>query len=247
MTDTSIDFSNQKVIVTGGANGIGAAVADVIWQSTRSLVVLDREPCDYPHVIADFRDRKQVIDAGHQAVSLLGGADVLINVAGVTTVSPLHDLDLTIFDDTLAINLHAPILLMQIAGAAMAKSGGGRIVNVTSVHARVSEPGTLAYDVSKSGLEAATRTAAIDFAADRILVNAVAPGFVDTRMSIVDGKNELDSDWFRDVYVKAGQLPIGRASEAIEIAHGILWLAGKTNTYITGQTLVIDGGMLARM
>ena len=90
----------------------------------------------------------------------------------------------------------------------MAERGYGRIVNVTSIHGKLSEPLSTAYDVSKGGLEAATRTFSLELGPRGVLVNAVAPGFVATAMSVVNGVNELDSEWFRSIYVDHGRLPL---------------------------------------
>jgi len=88
-----------------------------------------------------------------------------------------------------------------------------------------------------------TRTLAVELAPHNILVNGVAPGFVDTAMSVVNGVNELETDTFRDLYVKRRRIPLARASQPDEIARVILFLAGPENTYITGQTVVVDGGL----
>jgi 3-oxoacyl-[acyl-carrier protein] reductase len=128
----------------------------------------------------------------------------------------------------------------------MSQAGYGRVVNITSIHARLSEPGSLAYDVAKAGLEAATRTAAIELATSGVLVNAVAPGFVATRMSVVDGQDELESEWFSTIYVDNSRLPLRRAATPAEVAETVTWLAGESNSYVTGQVLTVDGGLSAR-
>jgi NAD(P)-dependent dehydrogenase (short-subunit alcohol dehydrogenase family) len=125
----------------------------------------------------------------------------------------------------------------------MAERGYGRIVNITSIHGEFGEETALSYDIAKSGLNQATRTLAIELGPKGVLVNAVAPGFVATRMSIVDGRNELDSDWFRDIYIDAGKLPLRRYAEPGEIAWPVAWLASEQNTYITGQVVTVDGGL----
>jgi len=115
---------------------------------------------------------------------------------------------------------------------------------VTSVHAHHSAREALAYDASKAGLEGATRTLGIELAAEGVLVNAVAPGFVATRMALGDDmKDVLDSDPHRRVYVEEGKLPMRRSATAEEVAECILWLAGPANTYVTAQTVTIDGGL----
>jgi NAD(P)-dependent dehydrogenase (short-subunit alcohol dehydrogenase family) len=125
----------------------------------------------------------------------------------------------------------------------MVERGYGRIVNVTSIHGRFGEELALAYDVSKGGLTMATRTLAIELSRHGVLVNAVAPGFVATRMSVVDGRNELESDWFRDVYVTHRKLPLRRAAEPAEVAAHVAWLASEQNSYVTGHILAVDGGL----
>lgn len=239
----------RTAVVTGGAHGIGAAVARRLVAHGADVLILDIEQAEEcaPTLRVDLADPDAVGEAGRRAVERLGGVDVLVNCAGIAYVAPLAELDLDRYHHLLAINLHAPVRLMRDLAPGMAARGTGRIVNVTSVHARQSEPGCLAYDVAKAGLEAATRTAAVDLASSGVLVNAVAPGFVATRMSIVDGKDELDSDWFRTVYVEHAQLPLGRAARPDEIAGAVTWLADAANTYVTGQTLVVDGGLLSRL
>ena len=101
----------------------------------------------------------------------------------------------------------------------------------------------LSYDVAKGGLEQATRTLAVELSRLGVLVNAVAPGFVSTRMSVVDGKDELESAWFKEVYLEHGKLPIRRHAMPSEIAEHVAWLASERNTYATGQVMTVDGGL----
>ena len=238
-----------RAVVTGGAHGIGAAIAARLVEAGARVVVLDvEEPADdLDHVLVDLADPAAVVAAGEEAALRLGAVDVLVNCAGIAYVADVVDLDLDRYHHLLAVNLHAPVILMRALLPGMIERGFGRVVNVTSVHARVSEPGCLAYDVAKAGLEAATRTAATECTRHGVLVNAVAPGFVATRMSVVDGKDELDSDWFRTVYLEHGQLPAGRAAAPQEIAEAVVWLASPANTYTAGQVLVVDGGLTARL
>jgi 3-oxoacyl-[acyl-carrier protein] reductase len=240
-----LDFAQRHAVVTGGAHGIGAAIAALLRSLGARVLVLDLEagPDD---VTVDLSTREEVTAAAAEGLRRLETIDVLVNCAGISVPGRLRGLDLPTYDTTLAVNLHAPVLLMRAMSEPMAAQNFGRIVNVTSVHARVSEPASLAYDVSKAGLEAATRTAAVELAEVGVLVNAVAPGFVATRMSVVNGTNELDREPFTSMYVGQGRLPLRRAAQPAEIAQAVAFLASEANTYITGQTLTVDGGLTAR-
>jgi len=241
-------FDGRRAVVTGGANGIGAAIVAALSAAGAGVAVLDLEeaPAATASVRVDLSDATSLPVAAAEAVSLLGGCDILVNCAGISLTGPLLELGADLYHRVLAVNLHAPVFLMKELGGRMAEAGYGRIVNVSSVHGRLSEPGCLAYDVSKGGLEAATRTAALELAPSGILVNAVAPGFVRTRMSIVDGEDELESAWFRDLYVARRRLPLARPSSPGEIAEAVAWLASDSNTYVTGEVLTVDGGLSAR-
>jgi NAD(P)-dependent dehydrogenase (short-subunit alcohol dehydrogenase family) len=242
-------FDGRRAIVTGGANGIGAAIVERLRSLGARVCVLDVEQASTgdASVRVDLSQLDSVPGAAREAVAQLGGVDILVNCAGISDSFDLRDLDLGRYARVMNVNLHAPILLMSVCGKAMTDQGYGRIVNVTSVHGLVSEPGCIAYDTSKGGLNAATRVAAIDLADGGVLVNAVAPGFVDTRMSISDGVNELESEWFKNIYVDNAEIPLRRAAQASEIARAVAWLASADNTYLTGQVVTVDGGMAARM
>jgi 3-oxoacyl-[acyl-carrier protein] reductase len=168
---------------------------------------------------------------------------VLANVAGMFAPCDALELRPDLYRRVLAVNLDAPVLLAVACARGMAARGYGRIVNVTSIHAQQSEAGSLAYDVAKAGLASATRTLAVELGRRGVLVNAIAPGFVRTGMSIVDGVDELESDWFRRIYQDHGKLPLGRAAEPQEIAGLAAWLASEDNSYVTGQSVAADGGL----
>lgn len=247
MTAELAGLDSRGAVVTGGANGIGAAIAERLRDAGARVLVLDVEDVgDVPALRVDLADADAVTAAAESAIARLGRVDILVNCAGISSDRLLTELDLAVYHRVLAVNLHAPVLLMREFCGPMRAAGYGRVVNVTSVHGRLSEPGALAYDVSKAGLEAATRTAAIELAAAGVLVNAVAPGFVATRMSIVDGVSELESDWFTTGYLLGGRLPAGRAAAPAEIADVVLWLVSGSNTYTTGQVVTVDGGLSAR-
>ncbi|MDO9591553.1 MAG: SDR family oxidoreductase [Microcella sp.] len=232
-----------RTIVTGSANGIGAAIADRLRARGDHVIGLDREE-GQDVVLTDLADPEARARGVAIATERLGGVDVLVTVAGIFRQGSIHDSGFDDWRAVWAVNLDAPLDLMRLLTPGMVAQGFGRIVTITSVHARQAQPGCLAYDVSKAGLEAATRSAALDLAPHGVLANAVAPGFVRTRMSLLpDGTDEIDTDAFRQQYVASGKLPLGRGALPDEIAPAVEFLSARENTYITGQVLTVDGGL----
>lgn len=241
-------LAGRTALVTGGANGIGRAIAERFVEEGATVAVADRESvsADVGPVTAfhaDLAETERLDALVDEVEAAVGPLDVLVNNAGIFEPAAAVDLPLASYRRVLAVNLDAPVFLARKAARGMVERGYGRIVNITSIHGQFGEETALSYDVAKSGLNQATRTLAIELGPHGILVNAVAPGFVATRMAVVDGKNELESDWFRDVYVKYGKLPLRRYAEPWEIARHVAWLASEQNTYLTGQVVTVDGGL----
>jgi NAD(P)-dependent dehydrogenase (short-subunit alcohol dehydrogenase family) len=232
------------MVVTGAANGIGAAVAERLRSDGHLVVGLDLEPCPFaPSLevdVADIAGHERLIASIRAEHGRIWG---LANIAGLSMPESVADLTVAAYRRQLAVMLDGPIWLARAAGLHMARNGGGRIVNITSIHAQNSERTAVAYDAAKGGLEAATRTLAIELGELGVLVNSVAPGFVRTRLSMVNGQSELDSDWFREGYVESGRIPLGRPAEPAEIAPVVSFLLSPENTYVTGSRIVVDGGL----
>ncbi len=233
-------------IVTGAANGIGRAVAERLRDDGFAVVGLDIEPIIAQGIAAEHCDVAS-IEGHEQLVARIeqqhGPIVALANVAGISLPMSVAELSIDGYRRSLGVLLDGPVFLARAAGLRMAARGTGRIVNVTSVHATHSEAGSLAYDAAKAGLEAATRTLAIELGPQGVLVNAVQPGFVRTRMSVHKGEDELESEWFRSIYLGAGKLPLRRPAEPAEVAASVSHLLSPENTYVTGATLVVDGGL----
>jgi NAD(P)-dependent dehydrogenase (short-subunit alcohol dehydrogenase family) len=238
----------RRALVTGGANGIGRAIVERFVVEGAAVATIDVEPMDDlgPNILAVQRDLVKTDDLDtlvDEVEQSLGPLDVLVNNAGIFEPALAVELSVASYRRVLAVNLDAPIFLATRAARGMIERGYGRIVNITSIHGRFGEEQALSYDTAKGGLEQATRTLAIELSRHGVLVNAVAPGFVSTRMSVVDGVNELDSEWFHEVYVRYGKLPMRRYAQPSEIAAQVAWLASSENSYVTGQVLTVDGGV----
>ena len=237
-----------RTVVTGAASGIGQAVAARLRARGDRVIGFDRDidssvdPADW--VVVDLSDAAARSTAVETATEQPGGIDVLVNVAGVFRSGSLLDSTPADWMPVLELDLHAPLDLMRLCAPGMVRQGFGRILNVTSVHARLAQPHCLAYDVAKAGLEAATRSAALDLGPLGVLANAVAPGFVRTRMSLLDdGRDETETEDFAQRYLLHNRLPLGRGATAQEIGPVIDLLTSSENTYLTGQVVTIDGGL----
>ena len=231
-------------VVTGAANGIGAAVAARLREDGMLVVGLDMEPCvQGPSIEVDVSDIERHDGLIEQIATEHGPIKALVNVAGMFIPEAVADLTPAAYRRQLGVMLDGPVWLARAAGLHMARNGGGRIVNVTSIHASNSERTALSYDAAKGGLEAATRTLALELGEHGVLVNSLAPGFVRTRMSVVNGVDELEGDWFKDNYVESGRLPVRRAAEPSEIAGVVSFLVSDDNTYTNGARIVVDGGL----
>jgi 3-oxoacyl-[acyl-carrier protein] reductase len=234
-------------VVTGAANGIGRAVAERFRRDSWSVVGVDRvapqRPTDFPLVTFDLAATSDIPEFCQGLEAEHGPLGALVNVAGIYERIDPAAFSVGAYRRVLAVNLDAPILLAVSAAELMATRGYGRIVNVTSIHGEFGERGGLAYDAAKGGLNQATRTLAIEYSRRGVLCNAVAPGFVTTAMSIIDGVDETTTDEFRRIYVDGSRLPLGRAASPIEMTGLVAWLCSSDNTYVTGQVIRIDGGL----
>ncbi|MEW6046649.1 MAG: SDR family NAD(P)-dependent oxidoreductase, partial [Bacillota bacterium] len=193
---------------------------------------------------ADVREPAQVEAAVEQAWRSLGPIDVLVNNAGAFEA---HEFLATpyqrwrrLVEDNLAGAFHCT----QAVARRMARARrGGRIVNVSSVNGSFGVGWSSAYNVAKSAIDELTRSLAVELAPYGILVNAVAPGFIDTAMSRASGESDLETEVFRRFYVGERRIPLARAGLPEEVAAAVLFFASPACSYVTGQTLFVDGGL----
>jgi len=235
----SAELHGLRALVTGGSRGIGYAIAVLLRDSGARVTVTGTsaqprapEACAYEQ--ADFAD----IEATREFARSHGKArdiDILVNNAGINTVSPFTGISDEDFDAIHRVNLRAPMVLCRAALPAMRERSWGRIVNLTSVFGIVSRAGRGSYSSSKFGLGGMTAALAVEVAADGVLANCVAPGFVDTELT----RRVLGDEGVAEI---VRSVPAGRLAQPEEIAHAVLFLAGPRNSFITGQSLIVDGG-----
>lgn len=244
-------LAGRCALVTGASSGIGEATARMLAAEGGVVALLARRAGELRRVAgelagavavpADVSDHRQVIDALDRAEEQIGPVDVLVNCAGVIGPVPLDDLTPQIWDQTLAINLSGAFYLGREAGLRMRRRGGGHIVNVASDLAFTAMPGYVDYCAAKAGLVGLTRGLAVELA-PQVLVNAVAPGPVDTPMMDHELAAVSDPGSARDATVR--RVPLLRIAEPVEVARAILFLLTEAG-YTTGSVLAIDGGVTA--
>lgn len=242
-------FQGQTVVVTGGSSGIGRAIAVAFADEGAWVLAVGRDEAGlqgtrdaaaHPELlhshVADLTTPGAPQRAVREAIERTGDLHVLVNGAGIALEDGFLEMREETWRSTMAINVDAAIWASQEAARHMAEHGGGVIVNITSVDAFSVESPQVHYNASKAALQMATRSMAHELAHRGVRVNAVAPG--QTLTPMVEG-DVADAD-FSAAYLK--KIPMGRYADPAEQAKAVLFLASKDAAYITGETLVVDGG-----
>ncbi len=246
----------KTVIITGGANGIGRAIAQKGLETDHYVVIADKDlkagqacldilnyPKDLEFISADVRKESEAEKIIQETIHRWGKIDALINNAGITdpAQSPMDELELSIWNDYLQTNLTGSFLMAKHAIPHL-KQTKGAIVNITSTRAIQSEPDTEAYAASKGGLVALTHAMAISLGPD-IRVNCISPGWIDVRQW-QSGQQESVPPLRK---VDHQQHPTGRAGNPMDVAEMALYLVSEKAGFITGSHIVVDGGMTRKM
>lgn len=245
--------TGRNAIVVGAASGIGAAVARR-FAATDHLELVDVQATPLQDLATELGAASAVVDLADDAAidaylaarAAGGPVDVVVISAGIVGTGTSRELTRESYRRVQAINLESMVQICLSLRDRLAESAQGRIVLIGSVQGEFAAADSLAYAVSKGGVHSLTRSLAVDLALDGTLVNAVAPGFIDTPMAALDdGTTEYDTEWFKDVFLRHGRLPLRRPGAAAEVAEVVAFLASPANTYMTGQVVTVDGGMTA--
>ncbi len=270
----AFDIRGKVAAVTGGAMGIGFGIVRRFVEAGADVLIVDRDGAAAEAAVARLAvthggtskgpGRAVAVtidvsadDAGDllvtRAVEAFGGLDILVNNAGIYPFVPLLQMPTALLDRVLDVNLRGLMLISQAAARRMVFQGrGGRIINIASVDAiHPSMVGLAAYDASKGGVVMFTKSLALELAPHRILVNAIAPGGVETKgvqamRGALGGPSAQGAHAPQEAMVQAATagIPLGRMAQPDEIATVAWFLASPASSYVTGATIVVDGGML---
>ncbi len=240
-------LDGQRVVITGAARGIGAAIAEACHREGARLALMDREldlcrrraaELGAVAVAVELSDPSSTRSAMESAIGSLGGVDVLVNNAGILRMAPLLDITVDDWDDTFDINVRAMLLTMQVAATAMIEQGtGGSVVNMASMGGKVGSPQQAHYAASKAAVIGLTRVAAMELGEHGIRVNCICPGYVLTEMGAATRTPEQVAEW-------SALSPLGRCAEPNDVAAMAVFLASDDASYCTGEAMNVTGGMV---
>lgn len=241
----------RTALVTGASAGIGYACAERLLEAGFAVAIVARSAPQLDEAVerlgtdqvlgiqADVADPDACRQVVADTVTRFGRLDAVVNNAGAHAVATSDEMSQDLWDHTFAVNVRAPMLVSQAAHPHLRAAGGGSIVNVASTNALIAEPAAANYNASKAALLSLTNTLAIEWASDSIRVNAVAPGWIETPAS---------APWVDEFSAEqlASLCPAGRVGQPREIAELVAFLCGDGCKYLTGETIRVDGGMLAK-
>jgi len=247
--DPLFDLDNKVVLFTGAAGGLGSAIARAFAARGATLVLTDFQQEHVDNLAADFgdldvtdtaaldiRDEAAVEKTVQGVAERHGRLDGLINAAGIFRIAPITEMNSDDFAASIASNLTGPFLLTRAAARVMGQAGGGRILHLASVSSQVANPEYAAYAASKAGLSQMIRVAARELAPKGITVNAIGQAVTETPLT-----EEVLSDQNRRAEILS-QIPMGRLCEPNDILAAAILLMAPGGSFITGQTLYVDGG-----
>ncbi|MEI6694884.1 MAG: SDR family oxidoreductase [Bacteroidota bacterium] len=219
----------KTALITGASKGIGKAIANIFKKNGIECI----QPT---HDEMDLSDPSSI----HNYIATLKvKIDIIVNNAGINIIAEHEFIDNTLFDEMLQVNLKAPLQIVQGLSAQMKQNYYGRIINISSIWSQISKEGRLAYSSAKAGINGMTRALALELAPYNVLVNAVAPGYVNT--DLTKQNNSIEQ-----ITSITTNIPMLRMAEPEEIAELVYFLCSDKNTYITGQVIIADGGYICK-
>jgi NAD(P)-dependent dehydrogenase (short-subunit alcohol dehydrogenase family) len=243
---------------TGAARGRGLAAGRALAEAGARVMLSDidedvlreaagdlsKEGLQVQAVTADVSNQASVEHAVAVVAKTWGRLDILVSNAAIGDESGIETLTAERWHRVMNVNLDSVLYGAQAAMPHLKRSPCASIINVASIQGLRGQPNSMAYATAKGAVVNLTRCMAVDFGPLGVRVNAVAPGYIDTRMALMHGNvHEHQTDWFQDVFIKHGRLPLRRPGKAEDVAGPILFLASDDSRYVTGQVLVVDGGL----
>ncbi|MEJ2635897.1 MAG: 3-oxoacyl-[acyl-carrier-protein] reductase [Calditrichia bacterium] len=244
------ELKDKIVIVTGSTRGIGAEIAREFARREASVIISGRNEEKLASIVAEIKEFGHPVESmkvnisssedarklAEHAIEKFGKIDVLVNNAGITRDNLLMRMNEAEWDEVLATNLKGTFNCIKAVTRQMMKQRYGRIINITSVIGQIGNPGQANYAASKAGIIGLTKSVARELASRNITCNAIAPGFIETDMTAV-----LDTKVIENL---KAQIPLGRLGATADVAKVVCFLATDDASYITGQIINVDGGMV---
>lgn len=246
-------MADKVAIVTGGGRGIGRGITMQLLNAGYQVLVAQRQPLDetlsvdsrVAWVEADLTQHETPYLIAQAAEDMLGGADVLVNNAGLMFEKSLDKMDEEEWDRMMIVNMRAPVFLAKALLPQMRRKGGGSVVNIGSIEGIGANPWHAAYCGSKAGVHGLTRALAVDLGRDSIRCNAIAPGWIDSDLSQAYVDAQPDPQGALDDLINLH--PVGRTGGPQDIGDAVVFLASDAAAFITGHVLVVDGGRTAKL
>ena len=236
----------KNVLITGATGGIGSAILDIFYKNGFNIIasgtnedklkkLQDKYSERVSTIKCDLSDENQINHLVSQAQASCDSIDILINNAGITKDNVFLRMQKDQWDDVLNVNLNSNFLLTKLVIKGMIKKRWGRIVNISSVVAKMGNAGQANYVASKSAIEGFSRTLAQEVASRNITINCVAPGFIDTDiLSTIDPEKLIDM---------TKNIPVGRIGTPDDVSNAVFFLSSEESSYITGQVIHVNGGL----